>query len=150
MLVLIECGNGEIPSRCSIQDAEVEGILVNRSESSEFQTSKASCEDARHNARFVNRTLFQGDNLKYLRLLNSESVDLIADNRLYIIFGWVRKESQPFPRHNPHPKRTVSTPANPDTSKHHRRRRGFVRPQFCVNLLSCATIRRKNDKQYSL
>lgn len=29
-------------------------------------------------ANFVNRTLFQGDNLNYLRLLESESVDLIA------------------------------------------------------------------------
>ena len=29
-------------------------------------------------ANFKNRTLFQGDNLDYLRLLNSESVDLIA------------------------------------------------------------------------
>ena len=42
------------------------------------RASKLPCEDAGPNANFVNRTLFQGDNLDYLRLLNSESVDLIA------------------------------------------------------------------------
>ena len=51
---------------------------MNRSKSSEFQTSKVSRKDAGHNTNFKNRTLFQGDNLDYLRLLNSESVDLIA------------------------------------------------------------------------
>lgn len=29
-----------------------------------------------------NRTLFHGDNLKFLRAMNSESVDLITDNGL--------------------------------------------------------------------
>lgn len=29
---------------------------------------------------FVNRTLFHGENLNYLRLLESESVDVIATN----------------------------------------------------------------------
>lgn len=47
-------------------------------ESFKPRTSEASSEDEGHNANFVNRTLFQGENLDYLRLLNSESVDLIA------------------------------------------------------------------------
>ena len=46
--------------------------------SSQPHTAKVPREDAGSKANFVNRTLFQGENLNYLRLLNSDSVDLIA------------------------------------------------------------------------
>ena len=52
---------------------------MNRSKSSStLQTRKTSHRGVCHNANFPSRSLCQGENLDFLRMMNSESVDLIA------------------------------------------------------------------------